>query len=420
MNKASQTITLFTALRRANLGGALVAMITAGILLGVLMFFSLHAQVNANLDMVARSIAYSVEASLMFKDKVTAQEILEQIAQREKLNQAWVIDQENNVLARVERNLETRGLNDMIGQLVFPLPTEVPVMSNQRLLGHVAIRSDGSEFGMFFLKASITLVISLLVTGCASLVFTRKAERDIVGQLDILAKNTLMRHTPRDQEPQLGIAEFQQINTQFLSLLTELEAKNAELIAYQTDLEDINASLAYQANHDELTNLGNRAYFNSCLDVALAYAKVHNGQLAILYLDLDCFKPINDQYGHAVGDMYLVRTAQSIQHAVRRSDVVARLGGDEFAVLLAPFDSPMVARRVAEKILATPVFSILDQGLELMLSLEISIGIAIYPDAGQDAEALLKAADEAMYSAKKKGGGCYIIAPSQPNIPKKD
>ena len=418
MNKASRTSTLFAALRRANLGGALVSMITAGILLGVLMFFSLRAQVNANLNMVARTIAYSVEASLMFKDETTAQEILEQIARREKLNQAWVLDRESKVLARIERSPQEHDFNDMIGHLVFPTPTEVPVMSNQRLLGSVVIRSDGGEFGQFFLKACIALVISLLVTGGATLIFTRKAERNIVGQLDILAKNTLMRHTLRNHESQLGIAEFQQINAQFLNLLAELEAKNAELIEYQLNLEDKNASLAYQANHDELTGLGNRAYFNSCLEGALAHAEAHRGLLAILYLDLDHFKPINDQYGHAVGDIYLIRTAQSIQRAVRRSDVVARLGGDEFAVLLAPLESPTVARRVAEKILATPKLSILDRGQELVLSLDISIGIAIYPDAGHSNDDLLQAADQAMYFSKKRGGKCYIIAPSQRLFPK--
>jgi len=410
MSKANRIVTLFFALRQANLGGALVGMATAGMLLGVLMFFSLRAQNNEHLNLVARTIAYSVEASLMFNDGVTAQEILDQIAQKEHLDLALVVDQKGNVLARIGDDEQEGNLNRLIGRLVFPSPTEVDVVSNQHLLGHVVIRGNGGMFALFFLKAIIAIVISLLVTGAATLFFTRKAERNIISQLDILAKNTLMRHVRRTQEQALGIAEFQQINTQFRDLLVELEAKNTELTEHQMKLEDKNASLAYQANHDELTGLGNRAYFNRCLDIAIANAEAHGGQLAILYLDSNHFKAINDQYGHAVGDMYLILTAQSIQHAVRRADVVARLGGDEFAVLLAPLESPAVACRVAEKILSAPEFSILDRGQELMLHLDISIGIAIYPDAGKNRNDLLKSADQAMYASKKTEGKRYIFA----------
>ncbi|MDR2164965.1 MAG: diguanylate cyclase [Zoogloeaceae bacterium] len=408
------TITLFAALRHANLGGALAGMVTAGLMLGVLMFFSLRAQVTANLDLIARTIAYSTEAALMFNDTVTTQEILAQIAQQEKLAMATVINQAGEVLAHTGQDGNRKTVNLLIDHLVFPSPTEVRVVSHQQILGRVSIRGNGEVFALFFLKAVIAIVVSLLLTGVATLFFTRKAERSITRQLDTLAKNTLIRRMSRAPGEPLKIAEFQQIDTQFRDLLAELDAKTAELVAHKMSLEDANASLSYQANHDELTDLGNRAYFNDCLARVLARASTHGGMLAILYMDSDHFKKINDQYGHAVGDLFLVKTAQSIQRAVRRSDTVARLGGDEFAVLLAPLESLDVAQRVAEKILATPDLVILDNGKELVFKLSISIGIAIYPDAGEDSKTLLKAADRAMYTSKKSGGGCYSVASSQP------
>jgi diguanylate cyclase (GGDEF)-like protein len=407
-------LTLFAALRRANLGGALVGMITAGLALSALTFFSLRAQVNANLDLVARTIAYSAEAALMFNDEITTYEILQRIVQQENLEMATVTTHTGETLAHMEQPRDDTGsaLRQFINRQVFPEATTTSVISpSGQVLGTVTIRGDGAVFVAFFTKMASAIIVSLLLTGLATLLFTRHAERKIASQLDTLAKNVLMRHNLRAQEQtHFQIAEFHHINTQFRNVLAELDAKNAELIAHQMNLEDANASLNYQANHDELTGLANRTYFNRCLDLAISHAKAEGTRLAVLYLDSDRFKAINDQYGHAVGDMYLIETAHSIRRAVRRSDIVARLGGDEFAVLLAPLEVPGIAQRVAEKILETPKIFILNNGEELVFQLSISIGIARFPDSGHDGDSLLLAADHAMYTAKNKGGSTYHIA----------
>jgi diguanylate cyclase (GGDEF)-like protein len=406
---------LFAALRRANLGGALVGMVTAGLTLGVLTFFSLYTQVNANLELIARTIAYSTEAALMFNDQITTHEILQQIVQKENLEMATITTHTGEVFAHIEHPTDTgKILRQFINRLVFPTDTTVPVISAaNQTLGVVAIRGDGNVFVVFFTKMVSAIVLSLFLTGLATLLFTRNAERNIARQLDTLSKNMLMRHALRSQdEAYFQITEFHHINIQFKSILAELDAKNAELIAHQMRLEDANSSLNYQANHDELTGLANRAYFNRCLDIAVAHAQSEGSQLAVLYLDSDHFKSINDQYGHGVGDMYLVKTAQSIRKAVRHSDIVARLGGDEFAVLLAPLEVPGIAQRVAEKILKTPDLVILNNGQELSFKLSISIGIALFPNTGHDSDSLLLAADHAMYTAKHGGGQHYHIAPT--------
>jgi diguanylate cyclase (GGDEF)-like protein len=410
-----KTITLFSALRRANLSGALVSMIIAGLTLGILTFFSLRTQVDANLHLIARTIAYSTEAALMFNDKITTREILQQTLQRENLISATMTTPTGEVFAQVEQP-QTKAcgaLCQSISRMIFPADTTVPVINAGQTLGTVTIRGQGTVFIDFFRNTAGAILLSLFLTGFATLQITRGAERTIISQLDRLAKNTLMRHALRSQEEtSLQIAEFQQINAQFRNLLAELDVKNAELVARQMKLEDDNASLNYQASHDELTGLYNRAYFNECLTLAISNARKNKGKLALLYLDSDHFKSINDQHGHAVGDMYLIKTVQSIQQAVRRSDIVARLGGDEFVVLLAPLEDPGIAQRVAEKILKASEITILNEGRELKFTLSLSIGISIFSEMEEhDEDSLLLAADHAMYKAKKAGGRCYHMAP---------
>ncbi|NQD37851.1 diguanylate cyclase [Permianibacter sp. IMCC34836] len=165
--------------------------------------------------------------------------------------------------------------------------------------------------------------------------------------------------------------------------------------------------IRHLAQHDVLTDLPNRALFNDRLQVAITRNARYKEHLALMYLDLDKFKPINDTYGHAVGDLLLKEAADRIRQSVRDSDTVGRIGGDEFLVLLHTVSSAEAATIVAEKIrsaLAKP-FSIL--GHELAIS--GSIGVAIYPENGGDQKSLAACADAAMYRAKHEGGNRYVI-----------
>ena len=157
------------------------------------------------------------------------------------------------------------------------------------------------------------------------------------------------------------------------------------------------------AHHDSLTGLPNRLLFNDRLDQAISLAKRDSRQFALLYLDLDKFKPVNDTLGHTAGDELLKGVAARIRHQVRESDTVARVGGDEFTVILPDIARREDAETVAKKIiaaLATP-FQLGSQ--KQSVDIGTSIGIAVYPADARDADALVKAADAAMYSAKQVG-----------------
>ncbi|MDW7745735.1 diguanylate cyclase domain-containing protein [Halomonas sp.] len=159
--------------------------------------------------------------------------------------------------------------------------------------------------------------------------------------------------------------------------------------------------MAHQAQHDALTGLPNRALLTERLSRALGLARRHRHLVALLYLDLDAFKPINDSFGHAVGDSLLQAVASRVQECMRDIDTVCRQGGDEFVILLAEIRRPEDATRVAEKLLAVLGRPYCIQGQELLITL--SIGISLYPDDADDADALMHNADTAMYHAKRNG-----------------
>ena len=162
--------------------------------------------------------------------------------------------------------------------------------------------------------------------------------------------------------------------------------------------------IRHQAHHDMLTGLPNRLLFNDRLRQALLAAQREGNKLAVLFFDLDKFKPVNDTHGHAVGDMLLQQVATRVRGALRASDTLARIGGDEFVVLLPRIGAAPDARRVAEEILAELNRPFVSEGRTLEIS--GSIGVAVYPDSGASADELMRSADGAMYDAKLQGRAC--------------
>ncbi|MEJ6001210.1 GGDEF domain-containing protein [Paucibacter soli] len=155
----------------------------------------------------------------------------------------------------------------------------------------------------------------------------------------------------------------------------------------------------YQALHDGLTDLPNRRYFGQRLAQAIQEARPEQPAVAVLYLDLDNFKQVNDEHGHAVGDEVLKIAAARLRRAVRASDMVSRIGGDEFACLRATDADPRPLLLLANK-LYQAVSAPMTVGA-LSLQIQPSIGIAVFPFDGACAESLLKSADMAMYTAKR-------------------
>ena len=201
-----------------------------------------------------------------------------------------------------------------------------------------------------------------------------------------------------------------EIFTEWLSIsaLRDNSGKITHYIALMSDISErkaVEERMLYLARHDALTGLPNRMLFQDRLQQAIASAERQHGSVALLFLDLDRFKNVNDALGHHHGDMLLQEVARRIQLSVRSSDTVSRLGGDEYVILLLDMDDLGDIMQVANKLIeaiANPY-----QLETHSVHLTTSVGVSVYPQDGTDSETLIKNADTAMYQAKDAGRNCF-------------
>jgi diguanylate cyclase (GGDEF)-like protein len=408
--KAPVRPTLRSVLGRGHLSVALVAVTMASISLTLLGVLALRVYAEHNLHLIARSINYTVEAAVVFNDSVAATEALGVIASTEEVAQAEVFDVDGKLLALWVRP-ETGMLSKVELELAHTLleqPINQPIIHQGRTIGSVHLSGHGGSLLRFLLSGLAGILVCTALSTWVALYLARRMLRGITGPLHSLAE---VAHAARSERafdrrvPPAQIAELDSLGNDFNALLDELEA-------WQTHLQSENETLAHQASHDSLTGLPNRAFFEGRLIRALRGAAKLNERVAVLFLDSDRFKDINDNFGHAAGDAVLVAVASRVRAQLREGDLVARLGGDEFAILLSPLHKIEDAQRIADKIIAsmdTPIP--LPGDTEVLTSL--SIGIAVYPDHGATPGALLNAADAAMYQAKRLSQGGQQTAESE-------
>ncbi len=213
----------------------------------------------------------------------------------------------------------------------------------------------------------------------------------------------------RNRRPRVSFEAWREITKGQAQPWTPEEIKLAQAIGIhlymavmQKRVED---TIRHQASHDRLTGLPNRMLFDDRLSLALAQIHHHGEMLAVVFLDLDSFKTINDTLGHAVGDELLKCVAERLTGCLRQTDVLARWGGDEFTLLLSPLNNPEQAALIAKQIIETLNIPLKFNGQELHI--KASLGIAFAPYDGDDAETLLKNADAAMYRSKQQGRNNY-------------
>ncbi len=192
-----------------------------------------------------------------------------------------------------------------------------------------------------------------------------------------------------------------------LAIQTSSTLENGHLEQPIARLTELQEQLSHQAFHDSLTNLANRSLFSDRIDHALLRRSRTGKPVAVLFIDLDDFKAVNDTLGHSAGDQLLIGVADRLRTSLRRPDTAARLGGDEFAVLIEDIDAPGEAEAVAERIFAALVepFAIAGQSV----TVHASIGVAVSDDATDSASRLMRHADVAMYAAKGAGKHRHVL-----------
>ncbi|MGY2178721.1 diguanylate cyclase domain-containing protein [Pseudomonas azotoformans] len=401
--------TLRSVIGRGHLILALVAVTLASVSLTLLGVLALRVYAEHNLHLIARSINYTVEAAVVFNDSAAATEALSLIASTEEVAEAEVFDANGKLLAKWIRP-ETGMLSRVELELAHTLleqPISQPILHQGKAIGSIHLTGHGGSLLRFLLSGLAGILICTALSAWVALHLARRLLRGITGPLQSLAAVAHAARSERDFDrrvPPAQIAELDSLGSDFNALLGEMEA-------WQSHLQSENESLAHQANHDSLTGLPNRAFFEGRLIRALRSAAKAKEQVAVLYLDSDRFKEINDSFGHAAGDAVLVAVAERVRAQLREDDLVARLGGDEFAILLAPLHKAEDAERIADKIIASMDLPIPVPGNTQVLT-SLSIGIAIYPDHGATPGTLLNAADAAMYQAKRLSSGGQQTAES--------
>ncbi len=400
---------LLQALRRAHVRLGLAAVVGAGVVLTLLSFLTLRNYVDQNLRLVARSIAYSAEAATVFDDAASAHDVLTMIAGREGLQSAVIVRTDGARLASYMRDPDNAFDESLMqaGSVLFPLQAGAPVTHQGNSYGQVNVRGNGGVYVLFLVKVLAAVALCTALIGWRVSHLSRRIERDIVRPLNKLASLTRTARTSRAfnlRAPAAAVAEIHELGEDFNALIAEIQFREAELMAKHDKLRTANASLSFLAFHDSLTGLPNRARFRESVEHALRTQGSAGAKVAVLYVDCDNFKSVNDSLGHAAGDVLLVEMALRIRAQLRDEGVVARLGGDEFAVLLAPIASIDATFKVAQRVAAairTPVQSPVHGAIES----SASIGVAVYPDHAAGLDQLLAAADAAMYRAKARQAG---------------
>ncbi len=351
-----------------------------------------------NLKLLAKTVAYTVEPAVLFEDRQAINDGMVSVAAIGSVNLVEVRDPSGRVLASWHnQHGAMRGLLvDTANRLIWPDPARAQVKRGDQVLAQVQVY--GSSGGILrYLAATLLIALACIgLTVFAARILARRLQRDVIDPLDHVAAVAHAVRSDRAFEkrvPASGIAEIDHFGQDFNALLAELQGWHAGLTSENAELQRL-------ATHDDLTGLGNRGLFERRLRDAVGEAQRSGAGLALLYLDVDQFKQVNDLHGHDSGDAALIAVGERLRGAIRAHDAAFRLGGDEFAVLLTQIQNREPVTGVVGRIrhaMESPFR--LPSGLDTIATL--SVGVAIFPDDGASAEELLRSADSAMYREKQ-------------------
>ncbi|WP_325231389.1 diguanylate cyclase domain-containing protein [Sphingobium sp.] len=389
--------TLRQVLARGHMRLILVAVLMASVTLMATGVLVIRGYADRNLALIARTVAYTVEPALVFEDMDAARRGMVAVAASESVHRVDVRDARGRMLVEWRRPGDgmMAAVERGLAELVAPSPAVADILRGHQRVAQVRVYGGADGLGRFILSGLATGLACLVLTLVATWTLSRRLQRDVT---DPLGKIADVAHAVRaDRQfdrrvPTSDIQEVDQLGRDFNALLDELRDWHKGIVTQ-------NRMLERQATRDALTGLGNRAMFEQALPATVERSNAEGRSFAIIYIDVNRFKQVNDTHGHDAGDAMLIVIAARLRAVLRPGDQAFRLGGDEFALILAPgLSAPELAAiklHIADG-MAQPIM--LPNGERIEASL--SIGSACYPEDSADARDLLRHADAAMYAAK--------------------
>ncbi|MGI1679028.1 MAG: EAL domain-containing protein [Cellvibrionaceae bacterium] len=396
---------------------------------GVNDWLTLRSGVIDRLSSQASIIGHNVVAAITFGDIDSAHVTLSSLKNENDIVGAVLFTNDGVPFTSYHRNGREISMTlpeSKSGTINGDLFVLLPIKLEESTIGSILIVSELNYWRHRPLTHLATLFGLFLLSLLLAVLLSSRLQRIVTDPILKLAETARRITESKNYElraEKLTRDEIGYLVDDFNGMLQQIQQRDKELINAQEILEEkvqertwelteLTHELEHQAYHDSLTGLANRLTFDDHLKLAIDQAQRSGNQIAVLFLDLDRFKIINDTLGHAVGDKLLIEASNRLKLGLRSNDTLARLGGDEFAVLLIP-TKPYDAGNVARKLIKALNEPITIESYTLHVT--TSIGISIFPDDGGNAETIIKNADSAMYRSKDRGRNQFSFFTSEMN-----
>lgn len=382
----------------------------------IYMYGTLRDDYQSDSKTIASLLAKNVSSALLLNDHKAAQEALASLQTVEYVAHATLYDKDGNLFTGYAKHANTfnapinfdpqryqQGIQ--FGRLSFD--SAYPIFSaapEREQIGIITLQEDLTDAYVKLGYQVAALLTIGLISGALFSAMLSKLQKSIT--LPLLSLTEAMRKVSKDGDlsaraNSTSHDEIGEMTKAFNHMVGELSNRENSLHEELTERRRIEAKLSQIANFDPVTNLPNRHAFNSQIEMALINHKFNHKNFALMYIDLDNFKYVNDTFGHHAGDLLLARVGERLHAALRQEDYIARLGGDEFVIIMSDFIEHSQIIAVAEKIIVTLQAPFSLEGYEAFIG--ASIGISVCPTTGKDRETLQRQADSAMYRAKNMG-----------------
>jgi len=375
--------------------------------------------VSKTAETMADMLAANIAPALLFGDEDAAMDAFVILIDNPDISAAVAFDNDQNVIAdypagiasslSVKRDYSIgKKINNKYLEIVKPVRlynNEVGTIWLQFKLDVLYERLQAYK-NIFLISFLVSLAFAIFLIVIIHRVFEKPMQLLMEAAEQVTKERNYRKRIKHTRKDEVGT-----LLNAFNNMMQVIEERDKQLLEHSENLEQIveirTEQINHRANYDALTELPNRYLLLDRLKQSIRNSKRRGGELALLFLDLDRFKVVNDNLGHMVGDKLLIAVAKRMVYALREEDTVSRLGGDEFVILLENIESPEDVANVAKIIITS-----LKKPFEIMghtLHVSTSIGIAMYPDDGLDESILLQHADVSMFQAKKSGKGRYMF-----------